>query len=258
MRDTVVVKWGGGLITNKSVPCTPDLEIMSKLANELSTYIAEGNDVILVHGAGSYGHLKAKQHRIHLGYSGDENQMLIIEEIRKDMMDLNALVMASITSVGAKSFHPHQWAKNTGSGFLGELPHASPVTVVHGDVVPTNDAKRFGILSGDHLVERYAVEKSVTRVVFAMRGADGILARPPDVATEIDLIEEFDVNSSFQSVHHDEIDVTGGIGLKVSCGIRIAQSGIDVHFINGDIPHRLGLAMRGLPVRGTIIRGGNH
>ena len=29
-------------------------------------------------------------------------------------------------------------------------------------------------------------------------------------------------------------------------------------FINGDISHRLGLAMRGLPVRGTIIRGGNH
>ncbi|MGB1819203.1 MAG: uridylate kinase, partial [Candidatus Poseidoniaceae archaeon] len=73
MRDTVVVKWGGGLITNKSVPCTPDLDIMSKLANVLSTYVAEGNDVILVHGAGSYGHLKAKQHRIHLGYSGDEN-----------------------------------------------------------------------------------------------------------------------------------------------------------------------------------------
>ena len=66
------------------------------------------------------------------------------------------------------------------------------------------------------------------------------------------------MNSSFQSVHHDEIDVTGGIGLKVSCGMRIAQSGIDVHFINGDISHRLGLAMRGLPVRGTIIRSGNH
>ena len=75
---------------------------------------------------------------------------------------------------------------------------------------------------------------------------------------EIDLIEEFEGHSSFQSVHHNEIDVTGGIGLKVSCGIRIAQSGIDVHFINGDISHRLGLAMRGLPVRGTIIRGRNH
>ena len=60
--------------------------------------------------------------------------MLIVEEIRKDMMDLNALVMASILQL-AQSHHPHQWAKNTGSGF-GDLPHASPVTVVHGDVAP--------------------------------------------------------------------------------------------------------------------------
>ena len=259
MRDTVVVKWGGGLITNKSVPCSPDTEIISKLADELMSYVMEGNDVILIHGAGSFGHLKAKQHRIHLGYSGEKKQMLVVDEIRKDMMALNALVMASITSVGAKTFHPHQWAKNTGSNFLGALPHSSPVTVVHGDVVPTDDVKRFGILSGDHLVERYALEKkNVKRVVFAMRGADGILARPPDVATEVDLIEDFDVNMSFQSVHHEEIDVTGGIGLKVSCGIRIAQSGTDVHFINGDISYRLGLAMRGLPVRGTIIHGGNN
>ena len=59
--------------------------------------------------------------------------------------------------------------------FLKNLPIHHGVTVVYGDVVD-DDAKEFGILSGDDLMLRYSTEiAGVERAVFAIGGVDGIL-----------------------------------------------------------------------------------
>jgi isopentenyl phosphate kinase len=53
--ELIVLKWGGGLITHKSDECSPDLESIAELSKVVNTLISEGNELILVHGAGSYG-----------------------------------------------------------------------------------------------------------------------------------------------------------------------------------------------------------
>jgi isopentenyl phosphate kinase len=63
MRERVVIKWGGGLITKKDVLKQPHLEIIGSLADQILECNLLGIDVILVHGAGSFGHLKAKKYR---------------------------------------------------------------------------------------------------------------------------------------------------------------------------------------------------
>ena len=60
MGDVVVIKFGGGLITNKSQMCTPELETIDNLVGVVKQCIDTGLRVIVVHGAGSYGHLRAK------------------------------------------------------------------------------------------------------------------------------------------------------------------------------------------------------
>jgi isopentenyl phosphate kinase len=67
MRERVVIKWGGGLITDKTTLCTPKLDVIEALATSVRRCLDNDLDVILVHGAGSYGHLRAKHWRLNEG-----------------------------------------------------------------------------------------------------------------------------------------------------------------------------------------------
>ena len=102
------------------------------------------------------------------------------------MQELNQHVMMALTKydVSAVCLPPHQWKRNTGSEFEGDLSifESAPrgiVMVTHGDVVDCDSPKEFGILSGDDLVYRLATELSgVKRLVFAMGGVEGVLTGP--------------------------------------------------------------------------------
>ena len=61
----------------------------------------------------------------------------------------------------------------------------------------------------------------------------------------------------FEGEHAEDIDVTGGIGLKATRGAMIAANGIDVVLINGEIPERVLDAIEGKSVIGTRIESGN-
>ena len=175
------------------------------------------------------------------------------------MLTLNKIVVDSFQKHGlsTKSLPPHQWAKNTGSNFSGDVKNTfngeSDVLISFGDVVDCDEGE-FGILSGDDLVVRICNDISnVRKLVFAIKGVDGILRRPPDEATEDDLIEKWSPNVEYSGVHYTEIDVTGGIGLKAARGAEVAAMGIDVFIVNGEYPERLFNACRGVPTIGTQI-----
>ena len=169
MRERVVVKWGGGLITQKNAMKTVRHDILDDLAEQLETCLLQGVDVVLVHGAGSFGHLKAKTYQLAGGKSdasdlpNDRSQEQAVVDVRNDMLELNEHVLTALTKrdISAVSLPPHQWAKNTGPTFEGDLSlfESAPqgiVVVTHGDVVDCDEPLMFGILSGDDLVYRLA------------------------------------------------------------------------------------------------------
>ncbi|MBT4066106.1 MAG: hypothetical protein HOE76_02675 [Euryarchaeota archaeon] len=256
MGGTVVIKWGGGLITHKEHLCTVNSEVIDSLAAACSR---SDKKLVIVHGAGSFGHMKAKKYRLAEGRVDGIFQNDAIAEVRSDMLELNDLVMQSLTKHGlhAQTFAPHTWAKGTGPKFEGELPVCDGVTVLFGDVVADSE-REFGILSGDDIVFRYATElPDVERVVFAIGGVDGILKIPPARAGPEDLIEIWDPSMFFEGDHATEIDVTGGIGLKASRGAMIAEKGIEVTLVNGEYADRVLAAIEGRAVIGTRIVAGN-
>ena len=55
---------GGGLITDKSKHKTVKPEVIDSLTSMVSKLVDGGFSVILVHGAGSFGHLTAKKWRL--------------------------------------------------------------------------------------------------------------------------------------------------------------------------------------------------
>ena len=270
MRERVIIKWGGGLITDKSSLCTPDLEILEQLAQTVLECQSHDIDVIVVHGAGSFGHLRAKHWRLNEGilpnveFEPDHecsSQLEAVKRVRKEMLQLNAHVCdALIQKEITPNIHPpHLWAKNTGPIFLGDLDrfleqNEAQVHVTFGDVVDVEGHQQFGILSGDDLVVRLAIElPDVKRLVFAIKGVDGLLRVPPEQAKESDLIENWSPEIEFEGTHQSEIDVTGGIGLKADRGSFVASHGIEVIMVNGGKSERVLGAMLGNPVRGTLV-----
>jgi isopentenyl phosphate kinase len=256
MAGTVVIKWGGGLITFKDQLCTVNQEVIDELAEVCSK---TDKRLVIVHGAGSFGHMKAKQFRLAEGRIDGLNQDDAVQDVRSDMLKLNKHVMDSLakSGVSAKSFPPHEWARGTGPEFKGELPVFDGVTVVFGDVVD-DEEQEFGILSGDDIMLRYATElPNVERAVFAIGGVDGILRVPPNRATPDDLIEIWHPELEFEGEHASDIDVTGGIGLKAARGAEISSAGVDVILINGEHPARVIDAIEGKSVIGTRIISGN-
>jgi isopentenyl phosphate kinase len=263
MTPAVVVKLGGGLITDKASLTTLRAPLLSRLTKEISAAVDAGIHVLVVHGAGSFGHLRAKAWALAEGRSdvegndGCADQDEAVEMVRADMLALSNHVVSALLDHGvtASTHPPHRWASGDGpyfSGDIGPLQPNTTVPVTWGDVVPVPGPASFGILSGDDLVHRCAVElPNITRVVFAMGGADGVLRRPPHEATEEDLITEWRDGTAFEGHHATEMDVTGGIGLKVERARSIAQHGIETVFVNGEVEGRLQAALMSQPVRGT-------
>ena len=263
MAPAVVVKLGGGLITEKARLTTVHSGRLKRLAVEIANAAQQGVQVLVVHGAGSFGHLRAKAWGLAHGRSDVQanddcsNQDEAVERVRADMVALAEHVTKALQSAGlATSMHPpHRWAVGSGTDFRGDVSPLQPsivVPVTWGDVVAVDGPAEFGILSGDDLVHRCAVElPNISRVVFAMGGADGVLRKPPHEAVDEDLIEVWHDEAEFVGVHAADMDVTGGIGLKVQRARSIAAHGIETLFVNGEVEGRLEAALLGRPVRGT-------
>ena len=269
MGRRIVVKFGGALITKKDEQSVAHLQIIRNLCSVIKGITEEGIQVIIVHGAGSFGHLKAKRWRLNEGYLPNfellddacSSQQEAVENVRKDMLTLNAIVLSELNQVGLNplSHPPHEWASNLGPQFTGELArfNSDDVETVHvtfGDVVDVDDETKFGILSGDDIVARLSMElPNIESLVFAMGGVDGLLKVPPHLATDEDLIERWSPEISYEGLHQTDIDVTGGIGLKIQRGLLVAKSGVNVHLINGEYPERILNLVRNQSWKGTTI-----
>ena len=278
-RRVIVLKLGGSLLTNKSTGCggggggggdddmlLVDFGTLTLLCQSVKTILDTQYHphVVLIHGAGSFGHIKARKYRLNLGLipadpEQQNAQRNAVREVRKDMLTLNAHIMQALanSNVDAQSYAPHSWAKGTGPNFKGELPYSKgECTVTHGDVVDVPDEREFGILSGDDLFVRYATEsQGVTAAVFAT-DVDGVLKVPPERATADDLLETWSSrdNEAAELSHDEKIDVTGGIGYKAASGALVAAAGVRVLIVNGHHADRVVAACNGVDsVRGTRI-----
>ena len=157
----VLVKLGGGLITDKSEYKQVRLDRVDAVSAVIRELRNCGHSVILVHGAGSFGHLEARKWRLSEGFDTEisEEQELAVTRVRSDMDDLNEYVIESLRSYGVECevLPPRYWATGIGVDFQGDLGSFSrdptePVPITFGDVVATQDHTRFGILSGDHIM----------------------------------------------------------------------------------------------------------
>eukprot|EP01135_Chromosphaera_perkinsii_P006293 Nk52_evm22s485 gene=Nk52_evmTU22s485 len=94
-EEVVIIKWGGGLITDKGSLCTVNHQVVRDLAAALKQTVQQGSTrgrggasrrikCVLVHGAGSYGHLRCKQWRLNEGLLPKEEEKVLIMSLIRD------------------------------------------------------------------------------------------------------------------------------------------------------------------------------
>lgn len=209
---TTVLKLGGSVITDKDAPETIDETNLQRTA----TAAASLDDLVIVHGGGSFGHHHAAEHGV--SATDGTHDAAAVRAIHGAMKRLNEAVVDALAAAGASAVpvHPFSVALRDADGELtlgadhvATMLDEGFVPVVHGDVV-VHETVGASVLSGDELVVELASTLGADRV--------GVCSAVPGVYDTDD--EVIDRIESFRAVADalgasDATDVTGGMAGKV-------------------------------------------
>src|SRR5574342_431846 len=118
MKELVFLKLGGSLITDKTQPYTPQLDVMNDLALQIKTALQTEPELNLVvgHGAGSFGHVPASEYKTRDGLppratplahrqrdEDEENYWKGFAEVWYQASSLNRFVMKALHNTGVQT-----------------------------------------------------------------------------------------------------------------------------------------------------------
>jgi len=254
----IVVKLGGSVITDKSKLRTFRRATCARLGRELAS---AQEQMIVVHGAGSFGHIEAKRHELHKGYKRS-SQIEHVAAVQRDVRELNLKVLGTLIDKGVRavSVPPATSAKFT-DGRISEFDPAPFITLLDlrltpvsfGDVVPDR-TMGFSICSGDLIIEAIASEFEPRLVVFCA-DVDGVFDSDPKVDKGAMLLSTVDrkTASGLRASASRRPDVTGSIHGKLERMLAIAQHCEKCMIVNGNVPGRLQRALSGREVVSTVV-----
>lgn len=254
----ILIKLGGSVITDKSQYKKFNKEQTARLCREIAE---SGRATIIVHGAGSYGHVLAKKYAIQNGLV-DFGQVAPAAMVHHDAMELGLLVTSELMAVGipAASLSPGScFVMDEGRIVVSDeevirrMSHVGIMPVTHGDVVMDRQ-KGFAIVSGDEMMEVMARIYNPERVVF-VSDIDGLYDSNPKENTDARLIPEVtqEVLDGVSS-EEDVADVTGGVRNKMEAMLRMCSPDRDCVLVNGTVPGRLLSLLRDEEVTCTVAR----
>lgn len=253
-----MIKLGGSVITDKSQYKTFNREQAARLCREIAE---SGRSAIIVHGAGSFGHVLAKRYAIQNGMV-DFMQVPAAAQVHHDAMELGMLFTQLLIENGipAASVAPGNcFVMENGKLVVNDteairaMSHIGIMPVMFGDVVM--DRKRgFGICSGDQIMELMADMFKPDRVIF-VSDIDGLYTSNPKTDPDARFIPEVtEATMDEISSVSDVDDVTGGVRNKMEAMLRMCGEGRDCVLVNGTVPGRLLALMKGEEVPCTIAR----
>jgi isopentenyl phosphate kinase len=232
----MILKIGGSVLTDKG-----DEETLSEHFDDVVRTVAEANhdDLILVHGAGSFGHPHAARHGL------DDGGHNGAHETHAAVVRLNRRVVDALNERGVDALpvHPLSCAWRDGALGFEKLPtrilrNEGFVPVLHGDVV-AETGSGVSVLSGDEI----AVELAEARrdEVGMCTSAGGVLDEEGNRLERVSSVEEI------TELDEEVADVTGGITGKVESLLSLPSGG---RVFGAD---ELGEYLDGEPV-GTLVR----
>lgn len=209
----MILKVGGSVLTDKSGE--KDLDRQS-FRRALDAVAGAPEGLVLVHGAGSYGHPQAERHALHEG--GREG----VYETHSAVADLNRLVVEYLRDAGvdALPIHPlscgvKQPDLRVYDGAVRLMAREGFLPVLHGDGV-THEGRGVSVVSGDDLVVELA---EADERVGMCTSAGGVLDGDGGVLERVSSVDEV------EELGGEGADVTGGIVAKVRKLLELPSGG---------------------------------
>ncbi|WP_297980975.1 isopentenyl phosphate kinase [uncultured Methanobrevibacter sp.] len=267
----IILKIGGSILTEKdSNEPEVDYESLNRIseeiresfyADEISSDLVDG--LIIVHGAGSFGHPPAKKYAIGEPFEMKDylSKRIGFCEIQNEVKRLNSIICASLLEKGipAIAIPPSSFITSHNKRIdtcnleiIKKYLHEGYVPVLFGDVVLDSELK-FAVISGDQILQYIAKFLKSDRIVLGT-DVDGVYTKNPktnDDAVHIDRVSSIEDIKSLESTTN--VDVTGGMVGKVKELLELAEYNISSEIIDANEEGAVSKALQGEEVRGTKI-----
>lgn len=270
----IILKLGGSVLTKKdSNYAEVNHENLNRIANEINNFFLAkdsnhsfSDELIIVHGAGSFGHPPAQKYQIgnpfkieeypekRIGFSKTQNCVkrlnTIICEclIDKKLPCVSIQPSSFITTMNKRinTFNLELIANYLDEGFI---------PVIYGDVVLDSDLK-VAVLSGDQIVQYLA--KNLTSYesskIILGTDVDGVFTKNPKKYDDANLITELSSLKDIELLDSTtNIDVTGGMIGKIKELLELAELGIESKIINANKKGLIANALLNKNVKGSLI-----
>ena len=258
--QTIFLKLGGSLITDKSKPSTPNIPLLKELAQAITrSYQNNTYRLVLGHGSGSFGHQPAKKYGTRQGVQTQQDWFGFLE-VWKQARALNQIVIDLFTEAGLAvlSFPPVSAVIAESGRVLSwdTQPIRSAlqnrlVPVIYGDVI--FDRQLNGtILSTEELFIGLADQILPYRVLIA--GIEPGVWKDYPKCTAIHNAINSSAMQDAAIQGSASVDVTGGMAEKVKQMLNLVQyhSGVEVQIFSGTDPQEVAQVLEGKQ-SGTLI-----
>ena len=233
----VILKIGGSAITDKTGELAAKTEIINRLAEEIKR--ADLDNLIIVHGGGSFGHPTAAKYGIKDGYNEDPTQKLGFAETHHVMTVLNGLIMDALIwhEIPAVSVAPSSCIitdngkiKCFDEAVFKAMVQMAFTPVLYGDAV-FDQKLGFTVLSGDQLVAYLAIKYRAEKIVLGV-DTDGLFDCDPKTNPNAKPYKHLTL-SELKQIQPKlgkavGTDVTGGMAGKIAELIPAIEAGVRV------------------------------
>ena len=276
MKELVFLKLGGSLITDKTQPYTPQLDVIKDLAIQIATVFQTQPNLRLVigHGAGSFGHVPASEYHTRDGLprssplihrqrdETEESYWKGFAEVWYQASSLNRFVMKALHKAGVSTISLPPSSSVIASDGKVLVWETTPirmalssqiVPVIFGDVV-FDEVRGGTILSTEDLFMHLAHALNPERILLA--GIEsGVWEDFPARISKIEKITPSSYREVSEGVGKSTgADVTGGMESKVDQMLELVQKnpGLTVQIFSGAQSGNIVRALTG-EMLGTLI-----
>jgi isopentenyl phosphate kinase len=257
----IVLKIGGSVLTDKNGELAARTAEMNRLVDEIQR--ANVQNLMIVHGGGSFGHPVAEKYGIKEGFK-EENQKIGFAETHHVMTVLNGLFMDALVwcNVPAVSITPSSCITTRKGRIqtfdetpLKKLTKMGFVPVMYGDAVFDMDLG-FTILSGDQLVSYLATRFNAERIIIGV-DVDGLYDADPKVEKSAKMHKHLTL-AELKMLQNKickptACDVTGGMLGKITELMPAIEQGIPTVIVNATKPNYIYRALKRETADGTLI-----
>ena len=257
----IVIKLGGAAITDKARLSVINRRTIASTARVLATR----RDYMLVHGAGSFGHIPVRKYglegpiRSHgqlIGYAKTKASLLKLES---EVVSILAQERIPVAPVAASSCLMADQGRIISQNFemIASMLKLGLVPCIGGDLVQ-DISLGASVVSGDQIAVNLAMAFHAHTVIFGT-DVDGLFTADPKLDHKARLISTLDITKLQEWARKagpaSAPDASGGMKGKLTEVLPAVRAGIRVVIVNLNHPERLRKAMAGEPVKGTTIVG---